>query len=113
MRVDFNNVRRQALYRYDDLTEKLNQSIIRTDDEWARPNDVRHGQSINLKGYVVIDAEDLHKVMSELRRLIGIIALCHEKDDPECADVYSEVYPEDTEKRMAIFNPEIELESNQ
>lgn len=108
MKVNFNNVRKQALYRYDALAGILNRSIIRGDDEWARPNDVCHGQPINLKGYVVIDAEDLDDIMNDLRMLIGTIASCYEEGNDDHADVFSEVYPEGTEKAMAVFNPEVD-----
>jgi len=108
MKVNFNNVRKQALYRYDDLATKLNAAIIKDDEQWARPNDIHHGHSINLKGYVCIDAEDLDELMNDLRMLIGTIASCHVTDDPECTDVFSEVYPENTDKAMVCFNPESE-----
>jgi hypothetical protein len=108
MKVNFNNVRKQALYRYDDLATRLNAAIIKDDEQWARPNDIHHGQSINLKGYVCIDAEDLDEVMNDLRMLLGTIASCYLEGDEDHKDVFSEVYPEGTEKAMVCFNPEDE-----
>ena len=65
MTVNFNNLRKQALYRYDDLCQQLNAAII-TNDQWAKPNDVRHGQEINIKGYVVVDAESILETLLSL-----------------------------------------------
>jgi hypothetical protein len=104
MTINFNNVRKCALYRYDDLVNKLNSAIIKNEDQYSIPNDVNHGQQINLKGYVCIDAEDIEEVLSDLRMLIGTIASCFEEGDEECKDVFSEVYPESSDKVMAIFN---------
>jgi hypothetical protein len=106
MKVNFNNVRRQALYRHDSLVEKLNKAIIRNEDQYAVPNDVYHGQQVNLKGYVLIDAEDIHEVLNDLRMMLGTIASCYEEGNDEMKDIYSEVYPED--KTMAVFNDDEE-----
>lgn len=108
MTVNFNNVRKRALHRYNNLAEKLNEAIIKTDDEWARPNDIRHGQQINLKGYVCVDAEDIQEYMDDLRMLIATIASCFEEGSEEYKDVFSEVYPEGTEDGMVCFNQEEE-----
>ena len=94
MRVDFNNLRRQALHRYDALVDKLNSAII-TDSQWAKPNDVHHGQEINIQGYVLIDADDIQEEMDDLRMLIGTMACCSYENDDEFKDVFSEVYPND------------------
>jgi hypothetical protein len=42
MKVNFNNLRKRALHRYNDLATSLNAAIIKTDDEWARPNDLEN-----------------------------------------------------------------------
>lgn len=108
MKVNFNNVRKQALYRHDALVNSLNEAIIKNDDQYATPNDAYHGHSVNLKGYVLIDPETIDDIMNDLRMVIGTIASCYEEGNEEHADVFSEVYPEGTEKAMAIFNPEID-----
>jgi hypothetical protein len=107
MKVNFNNVRKQSLYRYDNLVNKLNAAIIRNDDQYAKPNDVHHGQDVNLRGYVVIDTEDIQEVLNDLRMMLGTIASCHEEGNEEMKDIYSEVYFEG-DAGMAIFNEETE-----
>jgi tyrosine-protein phosphatase YwqE len=106
MKVNFNNVRKQALYRYDDLVNKLNHAILKKENQYAIPNDVYHGQEINIKGYVLIDAEELDEVLNDLRMLLGTIASCHEEGNDEVRDIFFEVYPEGTDKKMALFNQE-------
>jgi hypothetical protein len=106
MKVNFNNVRKQALYRYDSLVEKLNAAIIRNDDQYAVPNDVYHGQQVNLKGYVLIDADDIQETLNGLRMMLGTIASCYEEGNDDMKDMFSEVYPEGTNKAMAVFNEE-------
>lgn len=108
MKVNFNNVRKQALYRYDDLVEKLNAAIIKRDDQYAMPNDVFHGHEINIKGYVLIDAEEIEEPLQSLRMLLGTIASCYEDGNDEMKDVFSEVYPEDSDEEMALFNEQEE-----
>lgn len=76
MTVNFNNLRKQAIYSCDSLTEKLNDAIIRNDENYATPNG--HGYDVNLKGYVLIDAEEIQKYMDGLRRMIGGIAMTYE-----------------------------------
>jgi hypothetical protein len=102
MKIDFNNVRAQACFAYDRLTKILNHRIIKQDDCWCRPNDVSHGHDINIKGYVVVDAEDIQECMDDLRRLIGAIAMTYEPDEPDFADVFEKEYPEP--KTMEQFN---------
>jgi hypothetical protein len=104
MKVNFNNVRKQALYRYDSLVQKLNAAIIQNDDQYAKPNDTFHGQDVNLRGYVVVDAEDIQPVLNDLRMMLGTIASCFEEGNEDMKDVFSEVYPEDSDKAMVIFN---------
>lgn len=110
MKVNFNNVRKQALYRYDDLVNKLNAAIIKNDEQYAKPNDVFHGHEVNLRGYVVIDAEDLDETLNDLRMLIGTIASVYDEGNDDMIDIFSEVYPEGTDKGMVCFNPEEEDE---
>lgn len=106
MEVNFNNLRKQAVYAIDSLTQKLNNAIIKTDDEHAKPNGC--DWSVNLKGYVLIDAEDIQKQMDSLRSMIGSIAMCYEPDDKDFADVYAEIFPKDKDTRMKCFNEEEE-----
>jgi hypothetical protein len=103
MKVNFNNLRKQALYRHDGLVKSLNEAIIKNDDQYATPNDAYHGHPVNLKGYVVIEAETIQELMNDLRMLIGTIASCYEEGNDEYKDVFSEVYPESSEKVMSCF----------
>ncbi len=107
MKINFNNVRKQANYRYDSLVKTLNDAILKT-DQWAKPNDVYHGQEINIKGYVLVDAEAIQKDMDDLRMLIGTIASVYEEGSEEFENVYDKVFPEDKEERMQFFNKEVE-----
>lgn len=109
MKVNFNNVRKQAVYAYEGLVEKLNSSIIKTDDQYAKPNGVWHGQDVNLKGYVLIDADDLQKQLDSLRSMIGAIAMTYTEGDEDFKDVYQEIYPKE-EQSMPSFNEEVETE---
>lgn len=106
MNVNFNNLRKQAVYAMDSLTEKLNQSIIKTNNEYAKPNGC--DWDVNLKGFVLIDAEDIQKQMDTLRSMIGSIAMCYEPNDEDFADVYAEIFPEEKDERMKCFNEEEE-----
>lgn len=84
MTVDFNNLRRQALYRYDGLVEKLNDSVDKD-------------------GKISIYTEEIQEEMDDLRMLIGTIACCSYENDNEFKDVYSEVYPNENDS-MNVFN---------
>ena len=102
MKVNFNNLRRQAVNKYNALCDKLNHAKI------------KDKQHIFIEGYgwlqegdIVIGCEEIQSEMEDLRQLIGSIAMTYQ-DDKEFADVYSEMYPEDSEKRMSEFNPEAE-----
>lgn len=107
MEVDFNNVRKQAVYALEDLTEKLNNAIIKRDDQYAVPNNSYNDNTKNLKGYVVIDADSLQRCMDQLRRTIGAIAMTYEPGDEKFKDVYGEIYA-DENSNMPLFNCEEE-----
>lgn len=87
MKVNFNNLRKQAIYACDRITEKLNRAIDK-------------------EGTITIEAEDIQKEMDDLRMLIGSVACVFEENNEEFKDVYSEVFPEDKEGRMKCFNDE-------
>lgn len=107
MNVDFNNLRRQACNAYDRLAKKLNDSILKGEPQYAKPNAVHHGQDIDITGHILIDAEDIQKEMDDLRMMIGSIAATYETDNSNFKDIYDEVYPEsDENKRMVCFNDE-------
>lgn len=98
-------VRKRALIRFNELTEKLNESIIQNDDNYAKPNGFNH--EVNLKGFVVLDSEDIQEYMDDLRMLIGTCAMTFEEENKDFADVFSQVHP-DGDEGMTCFNPEID-----
>lgn len=98
MKIDFNNVRKQACYAYDRLCDKLNYSILTNSQEYVKPNGFNH--ITNIDGFVLIDAEYIKKEMDDLRQLIGTIAFTYEEDNPDFIDVYP------TDKSLTIFNEE-------
>lgn len=107
MEINFNSVRKQALQAYEKLAYRLNEGVITNDEQYAQPNDATHGM-VNLKGYVLVDANDIRDTMSDLRMMLCAIASTYEPGDDDFKDVYSEVYPEGSGKRMTSFNVEVE-----
>lgn len=103
MTVNYNNLRKQAIYAYDSLVEKLNNSIIKK-TQHAEPNDEGH---TNIKGYVLINANDIQKDMDNLRRMIGAIAMTSVEGEEDFKDVYQEVFPKE-DQSMKTFNDEDE-----
>lgn len=101
MTVDFNNVRRQAMIACDTLTRQLNEAILKN-DQYALPNGTLHGQEMPIKGYVLIDADDIQRTMDDLRSLIGTIGMSYKPGNEDMKDMYSELYPEGTQ--MQTFN---------
>ena len=87
MTVNFNNLRKQAVFSYDRLVKKLNQNII--DD---------YGDKV-----VRIDPEDIQEDLDDLRRLIMSIALVYDEGNPDFKDLDAEI-PDD----IACFNSEEE-----
>lgn len=102
MTVNFNNVRKQAIYAHDKLIEKLNHSIIKNDEQYAEPNGEDYG---NLKGYVLINANDIEKDLQTLRQMIGAIAMTAVEGEDDFKDVYEEVFPKEGQT-MKVFNQE-------
>ena len=100
MEVNFNNLRKQALFAYDSLAEKLNCSFLE-DNEWGTSKTEKREM---ISGNMLIDSDDIQKDMDNLRMLIGSIASVYEPDDENFKDIYSEVYTDD--KRMVSFNPD-------
>lgn len=107
MNVNFNNLRKQAIHACERLTQKLNDAIIKEDGQYAKPNNVYHDQQVNIKGYVLIDAEEIQKDMDSLRSMIGGVAMVYEEGNKDFADVYAEVFP-DENSSMKSFNEEEE-----
>ena len=101
MNIDFNNVRKQAIYAYDSLVEKLNSKIL-TKDQYVNPKDIYHDQPDNIKGYVLIDADYIQDELDTLRQMIGTIAMTYEKQNEDFTDIFEEVYPKG--KHMNFFN---------
>lgn len=106
MNVDFNNLRKQAAFSLDDLIKKLNGAILK-DSQYAKPNDVYHNQEIDIKGYVLIDRDDIQRDIDNLRSQVAAICYTYRKDDETFKDVMDEV---DENGGLAWFNEESEDE---
>lgn len=101
MKINLNNLRKQSLLRFDELTKILNYHIIQeSGTEYAKPNGFDY--SVDLKGFVVVDAEDIRKQMDDLRQLIGSVAMVYEEGVENFADVYEQAFPEDGQ--LTIFD---------
>lgn len=80
MNVNFNNLRKQALYSYDALTKVLNENIE--------------------DGSIRIDVEDIRKEMDDLRMQLFGIACTYIDGDDDFKDISEEV------GEIASFNEE-------
>lgn len=87
MKINFNNVRRQACFAYDGLVKELN-------------NSKEH------EGYLLVNPERIEKRLNDLRMMIGSIAMTYEDGNPDFEDVYAKEYPEG--KELATFEFESE-----
>ena len=85
MKVDANNLRRQACFAYDRLAKKLNESMR---DGWR-------GEHI-----VGVDADEIQSDMDDLRQMVYALAYCYIEDDPDFANLADEVGD------PVLFNPE-------
>lgn len=72
MTVNFNNLRKQACYAYDRLTNKLNSSIDNS-------------------GQISISAEEIQEDMDDLRMMIMSIACVFEENNADFSDVSDQV----------------------
>jgi hypothetical protein len=90
MKINFNNVRRNACRTHDRMIKLLNASI---DD-----------------GQVIVDVDMLEDVLNDLRMAIGAIASTYIEGDDDFKDVFEEMYPAETKSHMAFFNPQDEDE---
>jgi hypothetical protein len=109
MKVDFNNSRKQAMRYYDSLVSRLNYAVIKKDDVYGRPNGATHDY-VNLKGYVLIDSDEIREVLDDLRSVIGGIAMTYQQGEEDFKDVFSEVYPKEEDGMKIFYDPEIEEE---
>lgn len=75
MRVDFNNVRKQACFSYDRLAKKLNKNIDTEKEE------------------INIDVEEIQEEMDNLRSLIMTIACIYKEGDADFVDLSEDVDP--------------------
>jgi len=105
MTINFNNLRKQALYAYDSLTEKLNCSFLKEQEHVYEKDEDGKERCIN--GDMLLNRSDIQKDMDDLRSLLGTIASVYEQNDENFKDVYSEVYPKE-ETGMVLFNNEEE-----
>lgn len=91
MKVNFNNLRKQALFSYDRLARKLNKNLKESIVQGTDP-----GRFYYLK------ADDIQQSMSDLRMYLCSIACVYEEGDSEFADL------SDICDTIAVFNEEKE-----
>lgn len=108
MKVNFNNLRRQAVVAYNQLAMRLNDAKCPPEGV----DDFIDGFGRTKKDTIIIEAEDIDDIMNDLRSMIGSIAMTYQEGDGEFKDIYSEMYPEEQDKRMVIFNEEIDSPTN-
>jgi len=89
MKVNFNNLRKQALFSYHRLTVKLNEAI----------------ESDEVDGRIDIDPDDIQQEMDDLRSYLFSIALTYKEGNEGFKDVSEESEP------IAWFNEEKELQT--
>ena len=94
MTINFNNVRKQAVYSYDRLTKILNAGILK--------------ESIMVEkngGYedcdLCVNSDDIQDVMDNLRALIMTIAMTYEEGNEDFKDMTDEI---DKSGEIAHFN---------
>lgn len=90
MEVNFNNLRKQALYSYHRITEHLNE---------AKKEREKEGHE---DGRILIDPEDIQRDMDDLRMQLFTIACTYMPDDEKFKDVSEEA------GEIAWFNNEDE-----
>ena len=92
MEVNFNNLRKQAIYAYEKLVDKLNFSMQNYEIDY------------NEKNIIKINAKEIENDLNSLKTILGTIALCNIPGDDDIKDVFSEIYPEDSERCMTSLN---------
>ena len=103
MKVDFNNVRKQACLAHDRLVSILDNGKCVEEDSIG---EYIEGYGRLDKDTIILDVEQLEDVMNDLRMKIGTIAMCSDGSD-DVKTVYEELYPENNpKKRMKEFNLE-------
>lgn len=90
MKVNFNNLRKQAVIAANTLSEKLSDAILK-ESQYAKPNDVYHDSDIDIEGYVLIDKETIEEDMNNLLRLVNFIAITFDEDNSEFKDMTPEI----------------------
>jgi len=92
MKIDFNNVRRQACYSFDRLVKTLNQNLEKA----------ANGHQV-----VRVYTDEIENELCDLGQLIGIIAATFDEGNPDMVDLYDEVGVRET------FNPNPEDDENE
>lgn len=91
MTVNYNNLRKQALYSYSRLVDTLNNNLEEAQKE-----------SCEEEWFYMLRVDDIQKDMDDLRSLLCTIACVYEPDDEEFADL------SDICDSISVFNPEKE-----
>lgn len=87
MKINFNNVRKQACFAYDRLCKTLNASK-------------------EYEGYMLVDPSQIQQDMDSLRSMIGAIAMTSEEGNEDFQDIYQHEYPEPKTMESFQFNTE-------
>jgi len=89
MTVNFNNLRLQAVFGIQRLTEQLNQGIL-VEPEWGEAKFPIHGET-TIKGNILIDSEEIETNLNKLISLVNTIACVFEEDNDDFKDLTSEI----------------------
>ena len=92
MKVNFNNLRKQALYSYHRLATKLNEAKEERKEEGYDD------------GKICIYPDDIQDEMDDLRSMLFGIACVYDEGNDEFKDISEEIKP------IAVFNSEEEEE---
>ena len=90
MKVNFNSIRKRAVLEMQELSKQLDNSIIKT-TQWSKPNGIYHDQEVDIKGYVLVDAEEIENRVNSLLSLISTIACTYEEDNEDFKDLTEEI----------------------
>jgi hypothetical protein len=91
MKINFNNVRAQAAYALDKLTQRLNAGLLKDAEgklvtEYATIP-LKDGKFDSRQGDLLLESESIQKDIDDLRSLVLTIASCYEEDNADCIDM--------------------------
>ena len=90
MEVDFNNLRKKAVIQANELSRQLSDAILKS-NQWANPNDMGPGIEVDIKGYVLIDADDIRHSINSLLASVNLIACAYEEGNENLKCLHDEL----------------------